>query len=147
MILENIKDQIKTAMKARDSLRLSTLKMLSSELHNAAIDNHGELDNKQEIAVVRKEAKKRKDAIDAYIKAGAIEKAEKERAELEILNEFLPSEISDEKLQKIVDAAIAETGAKTMADMGKTIANVKLKTGESADGAKIAQMVKIRLTS
>lgn len=146
-ITETIKKQIIEAMKARDSVRMSTLKMLSSELHNAAIDNHGELNEEQEIAVVKKEAKKRKDAIEAYEKAGSPDRAEDEKKELEILQEFLPAEMSDEELLKIVTDSIDQTGASGMQDMGKVMGAVMGKVGGSADGNRVSAMVKHKLSS
>lgn len=147
MIAQTIKDQIKEAMKARDSVRLSTLKMLSAELHNATIDNHGELTEEQEIAVVKKEAKKRRDAIEAYEKAGSPDRAESERQELTILQEFLPAEMSDEDLEKAVSEVIVETNASSMADIGKVMSSVMAKTNGQADGSRVSAMVREKLSS
>ena len=146
-ISDNLKTQITDAMKARDSVRVSTLKMLSSELHNATIDNHNELSEEQELEVVKKEAKKRRDSIEAYEKAGREELAESEKQELKILEEYLPEQISDEELEKIVADSIDQTGASTMADMGKVMGLVKQKAGASADGSRIAELVKNKLSS
>lgn len=147
MITEDIKRMIMDAMKTRDSVRLSTLKLLSSELHNAVIDNHGELSGDQELAVVKKEAKKRRDAIEAYEKAGQNERADVERAELTVLQEFMPPEMSDEELSKIVEEAISQTGATGLADMGKVMGIVMSKTNGSADGTRVYQLVKSKLSS
>lgn len=147
MISQTIQAQIKEAMKARDSVRLSTLKMLSAELHNAAIDNHGELNEEQEIAVVKKEAKKRRDAIEAYEKAGSADRAENEKKELEILQEFLPAEMSDEDLGKVISEIIAETRASNMADMGKVMSAVMAKTNGQANGSRVSAMVREKLSS
>lgn len=147
MIKDTVKTQILEAMKARNTIRLSTLKMLSSELHNAAIDNHGELSEEQEIGVVKKEAKKRRDAIEAYEKAGSADRASSEKQELEILQEFLPAEMGDSELEKIVSDVISETGAAGMADMGKVMSAVMAKTNGQADGSRVSAMVKTKLSS
>lgn len=147
MITQNIKDQIKDAMKSRDSVRLSTLKMLSSELHNASIDNHGELSEEQEMAVIKKEAKKRRDAIEAYEKAGSAERAEAEKMELQVLQEFLPAEMSDEELEKLINESIAQLGASSMADIGKVMSAVMGKVNGQADGSRVSALVKEKLSS
>src|SRR5579859_7404533 len=107
MIIDTLNQQIVSAMKARDEVRTSTLKLLSGEIHNYQID-HKNMTEEEELTVVKKEAKKRKDAIEAYTKANALERAEHEQEELKVLQEFLPAEMSDEELEKIVDETINE---------------------------------------
>jgi len=145
MIKPDLQKQINEAMKARSEVKVSTLKMLSSELHNAEIDNHGDLSEEQELSVVNKEVKKRKDAIEAYQKGGATEKADREKQELAILEEYLPEQMSDGDLQKIVDEAIMEINPQGMQDMGKVMGIVKAKAGPTADGGRIASLVKEKL--
>lgn len=145
MIRDNLQKQIVDAMKARDEVRVSTLKMLSSELHNAEIDNRGELNEEQELSVVNKEAKKRRDAIEAYEKGGASDKAAREKQELAILEEFMPAQMGDDELVSLVDQAIMETTPQGMPDMGRVIGIVKAKAGSSADGSRIASLVKEKL--
>lgn len=144
MITDNIQKQIIVAMKARDEVRLSTLRMLSSEIHNFKID-HPEMTEEEELSVVKKEAKKRKDAIEAYEKAGNSERVEKEKAELSILQEYLPAEVGSEDLEKLVDEAISETGAQDMSAMGRVIGAVMAKAKGNADGAKVSELVKQKL--
>src|SRR4030043_2193447 len=124
MISDTITEQIGEAMKVKDEIRLSTLRMLSSALNYEFIAKQHKLSEEEEIAVVRKEVKKRNDAIEAYKKAGADDRAEKETAEKKILEEYLPAQMPDEELEKLVDEAINQTGAKTMQDMGKEIGMV-----------------------
>lgn len=145
MIAEEITRKIQEAMKAKDEVRLSTLRMLSSALNYEKIAKQHDLSEDEELIVVQREAKKRRDAIEAYEKAGAKEREEKERRELEILKEYLPEEIDDAELIKIVESAIVETKAETLKDMGKVIGLVKSKVGMKADGAKIAQLAKEKL--
>lgn len=146
MITDTINKQIAETMKAKDEIRLSTLKLLLSALHNAKIDKRGDLTEEEELEIVGREAKKRKDAIEAYEKVGASDRAEKEKKELIILQEFLPEELSDEKVTKLVDETIAATGASSLQDMGKVIGAVMAKAKGRADGKKVAETVRRKLT-
>jgi uncharacterized protein len=144
MIAQTLQVKIGEAMKAHDEVRLSTLRLLSSAFNYERIAKQHDLTEEEEMAVVRKEAKQRKDSIEAYTKAGAIDRAEKEAAELKILQEYLPPEMSEQELTVLVEDAIAQSGAKTMADMGRVIGMVKSKA-PNADGSKIAQIVSSNL--
>src|SRR3990167_9519639 len=121
MISDTITQKIAEAMKKRDEIRLSTLRLLSSALNYEKIAKQHDLLEKGELGVVRRKAKKRKDAIEAYEKTGATERAEKEKKELAILEEYLPAQMADEELVKIVDEVVSESGAKSMAEMGKVM--------------------------
>jgi len=145
MISYTIQSQIQNAMKQRDELRVSTLKMLSSALMYAKIAKMGDLTAEEELAVVRKEVKQRNDSVEQYRKGNAEDKAQKEEAEIVILKEFLPEEMDESELQSIVDGVIGEVGAVGMKDMGKVISLVKEKSEGRADGGKIAMMVKEKL--
>lgn len=147
MIADTITKQIGEAMKARDKTRLSTLQLLSSALNYEFIAKQHKLNEEEELNVVRREAKQRKDSIEAYEKAGAQDRADKEKQELTILEEFLPAQISDEDLAKLVDEAITETGAKTMADMGRAIGAVMAKAKGQADGGRVSALIKSKLSS
>lgn len=144
MIAQTLQQKIGEAMKAHDEVKLSTLRLLSSALNYEKIAKQHELTDEEEIAVIRKEAKQRKDSVEAYKKAGAMDLAAKEEAELVILQEYLPPEMNEEDLTKIVIEAITQTGAKTMADMGKVMGMVKSKAPE-ADGGRVAGIVKKEL--
>ena len=145
MISQNITKLIGEAMKAHDSVRLSTLRMLSSAFNYEKIEKKHDLTEEEELVVIRKQAKERKDSIEAYDKAGRPELASSEKAELAILQEFLPPEMDSAELEKIVTDAIASTGATSMADMGKVIGAVKAKVGTSVEGGTIADLVKSKL--
>lgn len=145
MITDTITQKIGDALKAHDEIRLSTLRLLSSALNYEFIAKQHKLSEDEEIVVVRKETKKRKEAIEAYMKAGAKDRADKEKKELEILQEYLPPETSDEELNRIIDEAIAEIKPTSPSEMGKVIGAVKTKTKGAADGAKIADLVKSKL--
>jgi len=144
-ITNNLPELIVSAMKARDEVKLSTLKMLSSALSYEKIAKQHDLSDEEEIAVVRSEAKKRRDAIDSYTKAGQPDRAEKEKTELAILEEYLPAQMSDEDLAKIVDEVLAETKASGPADMGRVIGAVVAKTKGMADGSRVSSLVREKL--
>lgn len=145
MITDNISKLIGEAMKAHDEIRLSTLKLLSSALNYEFIAKQHPLNEEEQLNVVRKEAKKRKDAIEAYKLAKALDRAEKEEKELKILEEFLPTQMNDADLEVIVVEAIKETGASQLSDMGKVIGIVMQKTKGAADGSRVSLMVKSKL--
>ncbi len=146
MITEKVQKQIVEAMKARDELRLSTLKLLSSALYNAKIDKSGDLTEEEELVVVKKEAKKRKDAIELYEKGGAQDKADKEKAELLILEEYLPAEIGDDELEKIVTETVSEMGASGMQEMGRVMGAVMGKVKGQASGDRVSAIVRDKLS-
>lgn len=131
-------------MKSHDAIRLSTLRMLSSAFNYEKIDKKHDLTEEEEMAVIKKEAKQRRDSIEAYKKAGSTDLAEKEGAELKILQEFLPPEMSEEDLVKVVLEAMDTIKPSGMADMGKVIGFVKGKA-PNADSGKIAMLVKSKL--
>lgn len=152
MITPNLMKMIGDAMKAHDAVRVSTLRGLSAELKNAKINKHdpnaevqAELTEAEEIAVIRKEAKKRKEAIEMYTKANALEQSENEKAELAILSEFLPAEVTDEEVNRLIDESITTLGATSVSDMGKVIADVKSKNS-GVDGAMVANLVRSKLS-
>lgn len=146
MIAATINQQIAAALKAHDEVRLSTLRLLSSAFNYERIEKQHELTAEEEIAVVRREAKKRKDAIEAYEKAAAPDRAAKEKEELAILQEFLPAEMADTELEKLVDQAIAQTGAKGIADMGKVIGAVMAQAKGQVEGGRVSALVKTKLS-
>jgi uncharacterized protein YqeY len=145
MIIDTLPQQIQAAMKARDTIRLTTLQMLKSALNYKRIELLHDLSKEEELAVVRFEAKKRKDAIEAYEKAKRDDLAQKEKAELAILEEFLPAPMSDEELIKIIKSVIAKLGAASPGDTGKVIGAVLSQTKGATDGARVSALVKEEL--
>lgn len=144
MIANKLQAMIGEAMKAHDEVRTSTLRLLSSAFNYERIEKQHDLTEEEESAVIRKQAKQRRDSIEAYEKAGRDDMAKSEKAELDILQEFLPPEMSDEDLGKLIEQAMIATGAVTPSEMGKVIGMVKSKA-PNADGGKIAQMVREKL--
>lgn len=145
-LTQQISDDLSGAMKAQDADKTRVLRSIKAALHNAAIENKGELSNDQEIQTLQREAKKRREAIELYEKSGRQELVDSETKELKTIDSYLPEKMSSEELGKIVDEAIAQTGAKSPADMGKVMGIVMGKTKGQADGSQVAEMVKSKLS-
>ena len=145
MIAQTLQQKIGEAMKAHDEIRTSTLRLLLSAFNYEKIDKQHELNDEEELVVIRREAKKRKEAIEMYKKAAAVDRAAKEETELKILQEYLPPEMGEEELTKIIDEAFVQMKPASVADMGKVIGFVKGKA-PNADGSKIAEIVKGKLS-
>lgn len=143
-----ITEDMKTAMREKNTLALNTIRMLKSSIKNAAIEKGGasaELDEVEIIAVIRREVKKRQDSIEQYTSAGRMELAEQEEAEIAVLNGYLPAPLSAEELDAIITAAIAETGATSRKEMGAVMKLVQERTGGRADGKTLSQAVVAKL--
>jgi len=147
MIKQTVSKNITEALKMGDKLRLETYRMLLSEFNYEKIRLQHELTDNEELAVVAREAKKRKEAIDVYKNVNAQDRQQREEEELKILEEFLPEQIGDLELDRLIDDTVKELGAKDIKDMGRVIAAVKQKTGIKADGSKIAMSVRKKLVS
>jgi len=145
MMQDKINEELKNAMKARDELVVSTLRMLNSEIKNAQIENKADLSDEEVLKVIEKEAKKRKDAIEAYDRAGVADKADREKQELALLQAYLPEQLPLEEVERLVDEAFAKTGAKTMADMKLVMNEVMSKASGRIDAGVVAGLVKQKL--
>ena len=144
-MIDNIKNEIIKAMKARDEIRLRTLKSLANEIKNAQIDNKN-FSEEDVVDVVKKAVKQRKDSIEAYNEGGRQDLAEAEKLELDILMEYMPEQLSEEQVYIIVEKAISETNAQSMQDMGKVMGMaIKLAEGK-ADGSLVSKIVKEKLS-
>ncbi|MBI2022885.1 GatB/YqeY domain-containing protein [Candidatus Daviesbacteria bacterium] len=144
---QQLKDELKKAQLKRDEIKVSTLRLLISEINNARIQKGSELEENDIIAVVKREAKKRKEAIEAYTTGGNTDAAAKEEAELKILEAYLPEEMSEEELTQIVEDVINELGAKSISDMGRVIGGVMGKVEGRADGGRVSAIVRDKLQS
>ena len=145
---QKIREDLKKAMIAKDETTVSTLRMLISELTYAKVAKKAEsLSDEDIISVIQKEAKKRKESIDSFTSGGRPELAEKEQVELEVLQKYLPEQISDEELTKVVEDSITKLGASQMSDMGKVIGMVMGQVGAKAEGARVSSLVKEKLSS
>ena len=140
------KDYIQ-AMKDRDAVKSSTVNFLRAQLKNVRIEKRSEtLEDKDVVAVIKKQIKQRQDSIEQYEKGGRKDLADKETAEMSILKTYLPEELSGEVLQQLVDQAVAETGAQSMKDMGNVIKAVAAKAQGKADNRVISELVKKALS-
>lgn len=141
MITLTVHRELVSAMKAHDAVRLSTMRMLLAALNYDRINKMHELSDSEELDVVRKEAKKRTDAIELYEKAGDSARANQEKAELVILQEFLPTALSTEELNTMIDQSITEEGN----DFGKIMRSVIVKSQGRADGKQLSELVRAKL--
>jgi uncharacterized protein YqeY len=142
---ERINDEIKTAMKAREQQKLDALRLLLSEVKRKEVDERITLDDAGVITVVEKMIKQRKDSIMQFEKAARTDLADKEKFELAILEGYLPQQLSAAEVDAIIAEAVAATGAKSPADMGKVMGIVKPKLAGRADMGKVSGLVKAKL--
>lgn len=144
---ETLRTDLTTAMKARDTTRSATLRMALTSVTNAEVagDTAVELDDDAVLKVLAKEAKKRKEAATAYRDANRPELADKEEAELAVLEAYLPQQLSDAEVEALVRQAVAETGATGMAQMGQVMKTVQPLVAGRADGATVAAAVRAAL--
>lgn len=143
---DKIVSDLTAAMKARDANKLSTLRMVKSNLMNRQIEKGGELTDEEITKAMQSLVKQRKDSIEQYKSAGRDELAEKEAAEIAVIEEYLPQAASAEEIERAVSQAIAETGASSMKEMGAVMkaAQAKLQ-GKMADGRLVSETVKAKL--
>ncbi|MCA1779736.1 MAG: GatB/YqeY domain-containing protein [Xanthomonadaceae bacterium] len=118
---EQINDRVKHAMRAGEKSRLKVLRMLTAAVKQREIDERIELDDAEVLAVIDKMVKQRRESIEQYAAGGRPELAEAEQAEIDILSDFLPEPLGEDELAAMIDRAIADTGATSMADMGKVM--------------------------
>jgi uncharacterized protein YqeY len=147
-IPEQIDSDLKDAMRAKQADKLSVLRMLKAAIKNAAIEKGGmsaQLDDTEATSVIRKQVKQRQDAVESFEKGGRAELADKERAEIEMLQAYLPKALSAEELAALVDEAIREVGATGKAQMGAVMKALQPKVAGRADGKTLSQEVQKRL--
>lgn len=143
---QQLTDAMKAAMKAKDSLRLTTVRSVLSAIKNREIDQRSELADEDIIGVLSSLVKQRKESVQLYREGDRVELAEKEEAELAILQEFLPSPLTPEEIAALIEQAVTETGASQPRDMGKVMKIVSAQTRGRADGKQVSDMVKARLS-
>lgn len=147
-IAEQVIEDIKTAMKAKDQTALLALRALKTALTNASIEKGSlstVLEEAESIAVIRKQLKQREDAADQYKKANRPELAEKEEAEIAVLSKYLPAPLSQEEVAALVDAVVAELGATSKKDMGNVMKVLQERTQGRANGKELSQLVSQKL--
>lgn len=135
-LLDQLKDDMKAAMKAREKGRLTTIRGLISELKNMAI-NGKEVSGQDEIVFLSKQAKQRRESIETYKDAGRQDLVDKEQAELDVIREYLPEQLSDEKAEEVVQGIIDDVGAESPADLGKVMGQAMQKLKGKYPGAQV----------
>ncbi|MHB8895218.1 MAG: GatB/YqeY domain-containing protein [Candidatus Geothermincolia bacterium] len=139
---ETLAGDSRKALKSGDKLRLSTVRMLLSEIKNAEIAKRDELTEEEALQIAAREARKRKEAIEEFAKGGRQDLVDKETYELSVLQEYLPAQMSDEEVERIVAETIAEAGASSPSDLGKVMGLLMPKIKGKADGKKVNQLVR-----
>ena len=145
-IQEQLTADLATSMKAGDSEKTGVLRLIRSSIKNEAIKIGHDLGDDEVTKVLQREAKQRRDSIDAYEKAGREDLATTEKSELEVIQSYLPEALSEEELAKVVDEVISAQGATDMKSMGAVIGAVMAKVGASAEGGVVSRLVRERLS-
>lgn len=140
-------EDMKTAMRAKDQVSLSTIRLVNAAIKQFEVDERTEADDAKVISILTKMVKQRKDSAKIYTEAGRQDLADKENAEIEILNRYLPQMMSAEEIKTVVEAVIAETGASGMADMGKVMGVLKTRLAGKADMGEVNKVLKTALTA
>ena len=147
-LTDKIIADLTTSMKAQDAARTSTLRMVKAAMMNRKIDKGAELDDDDMLKLLRSLVKQRKDSVEQYEKAGRKDLADKEQAEITVIESYLPQPATEAEIQQAVSAAIAEIGASSMKDMGKVMkATQTALAGKNADGKLVSEIVKTKLSA
>ncbi len=144
---EKAEQELVLAAKAKDKIRLSALRMLKSGLHNREIDLKRELNETEFLQLLSSMVKQRKDSIEQFEKGGRVDLVEKEQAELKVIEEFLPSQMSEADIDAAIAEVIRETGATSARDMGKVMKALMPKVTGKADGKAVGEKVKALLSA
>jgi uncharacterized protein YqeY len=144
-LIHAIEEELKAAMKERADERRDALRLILNALRAAEKDLLRELHDEEELQVLQRERKRRLEAIEAFTAAGRPQQADAERAELAVLEEFMPAPLSDDELERIVDDVIAEVGATSLRDLGRVMADVMPQVAGRADGSAVSQLVREKL--
>jgi len=142
---EQLNEDIKTAMKARDQQKLDALRLLSAAVKQKEVDERITLDDAALVSIVEKEIKKRRESIAQYEKAQRQDLVDREKFEVSVIEVYLPKQMSQAEVEAVIAEAVASTGAKSAADMGKVMGVVKPRLAGKADMGKVSAMVKAKL--
>ncbi len=146
MLKEQIQNDVKQAMKAKEKERLGTLRLITAAIKQREVDERIELDDTQVLAILEKMIKQRRDSITQYENAGRQELADQEKSEIAIIEAYMPAGLSDEEILAMVESVIAETGASGMQEMGKVMGALKPRMQGRADMGKVSGPVKQKLS-
>jgi uncharacterized protein len=144
-LIAEIEGELTDAMRARDRARTDALRLILAALRAAEKELGRALKEDEELQVLQRERKRRAEAEEAFRSAGRDEQADKEEEELEIIEEFMPDPLDEDELERIVDDAIAETGATSLRDLGRVMADVMPQVAGRADGSAVSQLVREKL--
>jgi uncharacterized protein YqeY len=144
-LIARIEDELTEAMRARDQERTGTLRMTLASLRSAEKELQRPLKEDEELQVLQRERKRRSEAAEAFRAGDRPEQAEKEERELAVIEEFMPEPLSEEDIERIIDDAIAETGATSLGDLGRVMADVMPQVAGRADGSTVSQLVREKL--
>ena len=156
MLLDSIKKDLKIAMKSKDTLKISTLRMITSSIKNMEISNRGSsnkdssensLSDSEVIQLLTKMIKQRKESAEIYSKSNRNDLEKKEKDEIEIIEQYMPSQIDDEEVDELINQVINETGSSNIRDMGKVMSVLKEKYSGQMDFARASSIVKEKLNS
>ena len=139
-MLDKLRDDMKAAMKAKDQVRLSALRMVTSAIKTTQIEKGEELSEGDMLGIIQKAIKSRRDSVEQYDKAGRTELAEKEQAEIRVLEEYLPEQMSEDDLRSLVEKIITEEGAESKRDIGKVMKRIMSEHKGEVDGKQAQQL-------
>lgn len=142
---EKLQEDLKSSMKNKDTIKKSVVTLIRAAIKQHEVDNRVELADDAIIDIISKQLKQRKDSLAEFVKANRDDLVEETKSEIQVLEGYLPQQLSEEELEKIVIETIAEVGATSMKDMGKIMTAIKPKTAGRADGRKINELVKKNL--
>ncbi|MEM9057402.1 MAG: GatB/YqeY domain-containing protein [Pseudomonadota bacterium] len=144
-IKDDLQADVKDALRAADKARVTVLRMALAAIKQREVDDRVELDEQQVLGIVEKMVKQRRESITQFDKGGRADLADKERAEITVLERYLPEQLSDAELEALVAGVIADTGAAGMRDMGKVMGQIKAKAAGRADMSAVGALVRARL--
>jgi uncharacterized protein len=144
-LIARIEEELKTAMRERETVRRDALRLILSSLRDAEKELQRPLHDQEELQVLQRNRKRHLEAAEAYRAGGNEERARGEEAELAVLEEFMPEPLSEDELETIIDDAIAENGATSMRDLGRVMADVMPQVAGRADGGDVSQLVREKL--
>jgi uncharacterized protein YqeY len=142
---ERILQDVKDAMRAKDKPRLATIRLITAEIKQREVDERIELDDTQVLVVLDKMCKQRRESISQFEQAGRDDLAAQEKAELQLIQQYLPEQLTETEINELIDAAMQATGASSMKDMGKVMGQLKPKLQGRADMGAVSALIKARL--
>lgn len=144
-LLEKIQADLKESLKAKDGAKVSTIRFLMSAIHNAKIEKGQELSDEDVVDVVQKQIKQRKESITEFVKGNRADLVEKETKEMEILQEYLPEQLSESEIEELVDKVVKNTSASSLGDMGEVMGKVSGELRGKADMSQVSKIVRKKL--